>query len=583
MAQDSTAVASDQAVKMTGARVIAKLLRARGVKRAYGLIGGHIQPIVDEMVRHGIEFVDTRHECAAVYMAHAEAALSGRLTVAMATAGPGITNAVTGLANADVARMPVLVISGRVPRLQDGMGGMQDVPQAEVVRSICRRVEVVWSAAHVAARMDAAIRAALGSDGTPGPAYIDFPTDIQREEIHAADIDEALFAEWAPTPIPASADALDRAAKVIREARRPLVLAGQNAHGCRAQIEAFLEKTGAIYLDTSESRGAIPGDNPANVPAMRAKAMQGADLVLTLGRKLDFQVAYGSPAIFEGGARFIRIGRNDEYISGNRRAEVELKADVALALDGLLERDIRPIDPDAAWLSEIKSQNEIRERKLRETIRSMPAEGLMHPYSVIDAVNAHVDKDTIMIADGGDILSFARVALKDSARLLDPGALGCIGVGVAFANGAAISNPGKRVIALIGDGSFGFGAMEIHTAVRKGAKVIFVVANNKGWNIDRHDQIENYDGHLIGVELGNVEYDLLARALGAYGERVERREDLPAALERAFENAPAVLNVMVDPEPKSPDFASGIAFVYDRQALRRWHELEDERRASEAV
>ena len=564
---------------MSGARVIARMLAARGIERVYGVIGGHIQPIADAVVKEGIAFVDTRHEGAAVHMAHADAAVSGKLAVAMATAGPGLTNAVTAIANADVSRVPVLIISGRVPRLQDGMGGMQDVPQAEVIQSICRRVEVVWSGAHVAARMDAVMRAALGSDGMPGPAYIDFPTDIQREAIHPADIDESLFAEWAPSPVPALPSALDRAAELLRDARRPLVLAGQKAHGCREQIEAFLERTGAIYLDTSESRGAIPASNPSNVPAMRAKAMQGADLVLTLGRKLDFQVAYGSPAVFEGGARFVRIGRNDDDVSGNRRADVELKADVALALDGLLERDIEPTNPDAAWLDEIKSQNAERGKKLQDTIRNMPAQQPMHPYTLIDALNAHVDESTIMVADGGDILSFARVALKDSARLLDPGALGCIGVGVAFANGAAISNPGRRVVALIGDGSFGFGAMEIHTAVRKGLKVVYVVANNQGWNIDRHDQIENYDGNLVGVELGNVEYDLIARGLGAYGERVDRREDLPGALERAFEKAPAVLNVMVDPSPKSPDFSSGLAFVHDRHALRRWHELEEQRRA----
>lgn len=565
---------------MTGAQVIAKILVSRGIERVYGVIGGHIQPIADAVVKAGIQFVDTRHEGAAVHMAHADATLSGRLAVAMATAGPGLTNAVTAIANADVARAPVLVISGRVPRLQYGMGGMQDVPQAEVIQAICRRVEVVWSSTHVASRIDQVIRAALGSDGAPGPAYIDFPTDVQREIIHPADIDQGYFADWAPAPVPALPLSLDRAAELIRSARRPLVLAGLKVHGCRQQIQSLLETTGAVYLDTSESRGAIPGSHHSNVPAMRAKAMQGADLVITLGRKLDFQVAYGSPAVFEGGARFIRIGRNDDDVSGNRPADIELKADIGLALDGLLQRDIKPANADNAWLDDLRSQNEDRGAKLRQTIHDLPSQQPMHPYSLIDALNKHIDDKTIVVADGGDILSFARVALADSAHLLDPGALGCIGVGVAFANGAKISNPNRRVVALIGDGSFGFGAMELHTAVRKGLKVVYVIANNQGWNIDRHDQVENYDGNLVGVELGNVRYDLLAQAVGAYGERVERQEDLPAALERAFKNAPALLNVMVDPAPKSPDFASGLAFVYDRQALRRWHELEEGRRNS---
>lgn len=568
--------------EVTGAGLVARMLRARGVERVYGVIGGHIQPMVDALEGEGVAFVDTRHEGAAVYMAHADAAVSGRLAVAMATAGPGVTNTVTAVANAGVARVPVLLISGRVPRLQAGMGGMQDVPQAEILRPICRRVESVWMGAHVASRLDAAMRAALGSDGPCGPAYIDLPTDIQREVIHPADREEAFFAPWEPATVLVADDALDRAAALLREARRPLVLTGHKVHDCRPQLAAFLDRTGAIHLDSSESRGALAAGHPANVPAMRAMAMQGADLVITLGRKLDFQLAYGSPAIFEGGARFIRVGRNDDDVAGNRRADAELKGDIGPVLEALLARGAAPVRADTAWLESMKAQNLERTRKLGQAIDGFKAGQPIHPYCLIDAVNGFVDGETIVVADGGDILSFARVALKEPARLLDPGALGCIGVGVAFANGAAAACPGRRVIALIGDGSFGFGAMEVHTAVRKGLRVVYVVANNRGWNIDRHDQMENYGGHLVGVDLGDVAYGGLARACGAHGERVERLADLPAALERAFAHAPAVVDVVVDGAPRSPDFSSGLAYVHDRQALRRWHELEEARRGEGA-
>src|SRR5207245_1000344 len=159
----------------TVARVVAEFLAARGVERVYGLCGGHVLPIWDEAARLGIQVVDVRHECAAVYMAHAEAELTGRPGVALVTAGPGLTNAVTGFANASMSRAPVVVISGRVPRPQTGMGGLQDIPQAAVVAPLCRRVEVVSERHHVLPRLDAVMDAALGADGAPGPAYIDFP------------------------------------------------------------------------------------------------------------------------------------------------------------------------------------------------------------------------------------------------------------------------------------------------------------------------------------------------------------------------------------------------------------------------
>src|SRR5688572_8503111 len=177
----------------------------------------------------------------------------------------------------------------------------------------------------------------------------------------------------------------------------------------------------------------------------------------------------------------------------------------------------------------------------------------MHPYALIAAINDVIDEDTVTVADGGDILSFARVGLKVTRSYLDPGSLGCIGVGVPFANSSALNLPGRRVVALIGDGSFGFTAMEIDTAVRKKIPVVYVVANNEGWNIDRHDQVRNHR-HVVGVQLPGCRYDRLAIALGAHGERVEQVSELRGALQRALANAPAVLDVLVSPEPTSPDF-----------------------------
>jgi acetolactate synthase-1/2/3 large subunit len=566
----------------TCACLVAEFLARRGVRRVYGLCGGHIQPIWDEVARSGIQIVDVRHESAAVYMAQAQADLTGSLGVAMVTAGPGLTNAATGIANASVSRSPVLVISGRPPRPQAGMGALQDIPQGDLVRPICRRVEVVSERHHVLPRLDATVRAAQGVGTPAGPAYIDFPTDLLREVVTDADVDDRLFEPHVPEKLVPSQESISRAAALIRESKRLLVISGRGAREASAELAAFLQTTGALYLDTTESRGVIPLDHPAAVPAARAKVMAEADVVITVGRKLDFQLAYGSPAVFSTDARFVRLGTSSDELSDNRRGDAELRGDVSAALKALVEQGAVPEQPDATWIESMRAYNREKTEKFMAGLgrQSRGADGRMHPQYLLAAVNEFIDGDTIVVADGGDILSFARAALR-AETYLDPGALGCLGVGVPFATSAALNFPDRRVIAVIGDGSFGLTAMEIDTAVRSGARVVFVVANNEAWGIERNDQLVGYDGNLVGVDLPGCRYDLVAEGLGAYAERIEKPEDLPGAIERALENAPALLDVAVTKEAESPDFKNGLAGVPDRQALEAWDRAEKRRYAAD--
>jgi len=311
---------------------------------------------------------------------------------------------------------------------------------------------------------------------------------------------------------------------------------------------------------------------------VRGRAMREADTVITLDRRLDFQVAYGSPAVFAPDARFLRIGRTREETADNRRGDVELKADADVALASVLSADCAPRNLDAGWRERLVAANTERARKLTTAMREAGpgADGRMHPYTLIAALNDVIDVDAVVVADGGDILSFARVALR-TPTYLDCGPFGCLGVGVPFATSAALNLSGRPVFALIGDGAFGFTAMEVDTAVRTGARAVFIVANNEGWNIERHDQLQNYAGNLVGVELPGCRYDVLAKSLGAYGERVAAADELPGALKRAMEQAPSVLDVLVTRDAVSADFAAGLAGVPDRQALRAWDEAERQR------
>lgn len=565
----------------TVSQLIADRLKAQGVRRIFGLCGGHIQPLWDAVARAGIEVIDVRHEAAAVYMAQASAELSGELSVAMVTAGPGLTNAVTAISNAFVSRSPVLVISGRPPRLQTGMGAMQDIAQADIVRPICRLVEQVSERHHVIPRLDKVIAATLGAaTGATGPAYIDFPTDLLEETVHEADIPALALEPRLAVELAPDAAAVDQAAELIRGSARIVVISGRSVRTLSAELKSFLTNAHALYLDSGESRGVIRDDVPSFVPAVRGRAMREADLVITLGRRLDFQLGYGSPAVFAPDARFLRIGTCFEELGENRRGDVEVHASTGSALAALAWAGAVPDAPDVAWIEDMQQSNAKRVRQLAAKLSDPEpdADGRMSPNFVVGAMNDLLSDRSVAVADGGDILSFARVGLKP-VDYLDCGALGCLGVGVPFAIAAALQRPDEPVVAVIGDGSFGFTAMEVDTAVRHGAKAVFVVVNNEAWNIERHDQVDRFDNNLVGVDLPGCRYDLLARSLGAHGERVEEAGELADALKRAMENAPAVVDVLVSRTAKSADYLSGLAEVPPRQAVGPWNASEFERYA----
>ncbi|MDE0618821.1 MAG: thiamine pyrophosphate-dependent enzyme, partial [Rhodospirillaceae bacterium] len=368
------------------------------------------------------------------------------------------------------------------------------------------------------------------------------------------------------------------AAAAIRAARRPLAISGRGARGAGEAVLRFLDAADALYLDTQESRGLVPADHPSAVGSMRGAAMAGADLVITLGRKLDYQLGFGSPAVLPE-ARFVRIADNGAELIDNRRGAPEMLADVGLALDAIVEAlgndaGVR----DSEWLDGLRSRH--RERVARgagSAAAKRCADGKIHPMAIFEAIRETADPDHIAIADGGDLLSFARIGL-DSRTYLDAGIFGCLGVGVPFAVAAALAFPERQVISVNGDGAFGINAMEIDTAVRHGAKAVFIVSNNAAWNIERHDQDINYGGRIVGTLLEHCDYAAMGRALGAHGERVEDPADLAGAIARALERAPAVVDVVTSQDAVSSDSKKGLGFVPEFHALTVWDEAERKRR-----
>jgi acetolactate synthase-1/2/3 large subunit len=555
---------------------IAQFLERRGVDRVFGLQGGHIQPIWDWLPRLGIRIVDVRDEGAAVHMAHAHAELAGGFGVAMVTAGPGVTNCVTAIANASLARAPVLLIGGCPPRAQVNMGPLQDIPHVDIMRPVTRSSRTLRVADQVLRELDEAVARASGDLGEPGPVYVEIPTDVLRTEVP----DALVLEDWMrPKParrILPDPNAVDAAVEAVWSARRPVVVTGRGARGAGEGLVRFLDATGALYLDTQESRGLVPADHPSVAGAVRGAVMSETDLLIVIGRKLDYQLGYGSPAVFPS-ARVMRIADTAGELVDNRRGDPELLADPALALDAIVEAAAnRPPSVDSDWAEGLRRKQ--RERTAGGGGAPEPcSDGKIHPRLIFDAIAEVAPPDYIAVADGGDLLSFARIGLA-ARTYMDAGAFGCLGVGVPFAIAAALAFPDRTVISVNGDGAYGINAMEIDTAVRHGAKAVFIISNNAAWNIERYDQEVNYGGRVVGTTLRHSDYAAMARALGAHGERVETAADLPAALVRALENAPSVVDVVTSQGAVSSDAKKGLGYVPEFQPLLAWDNAERRRR-----
>src|SRR5690349_11035766 len=564
----------------SGAGVIARMLRSKGIDRVFGLCGGHIMPLWMRLDAEGIRIVDVRDERAAVYMAHAHADLTGELGVALVTAGPGVTNAMTGIANAHVAKASVLVLSGLPPRPQENRGALQDMTHTDFVKPLTRYARTVREASLIPQELDEAIARAFGQGGDPGPVYLDFPVDTLRADVpKAVQLVEHFVRKPRPRIVP-DPDAVRRAVDLLWSARRVLVISGRGARGSGSSLVKLLDRLGALYLDTGESRGLVPDNHPSVVAAMRGAVIGDADVAVTLGRRLDFQLAYGSPAVY-GNARFLRIADTASELRDNRRGAVEILATPSLALEAILDaaRDRRAAG-DREWAQAMRAKHVERTAKLLDSMRSAPpgSDGRMHPNRLLAALRDALPQDAVIVADGGDFLSFARVGVP-ATTYLDPGSLGCIGIGTPFGIAAGLACPDRVVAVLTGDGSFGFNAMEIDTAVRHKVPILIVVANNGAWAIEVRDQQETY-GKVVGTRLQYADHAAMARAFGLHGERVERAEDLPAAIERALANRPALLDVIVTPEAVSSDAKSGLAWVPDLQPLGAWDDAERRWRAS---
>ncbi|MFP4148382.1 MAG: thiamine pyrophosphate-binding protein [Nitriliruptoraceae bacterium] len=537
------------ATPLHGGRLVADHLADEGIDALFTLTGGHISPIFDGCKDRGIRVIDVRHEQAAAHAADAYARLTFRPGVAAVTAGPGVTDAITGVTNAFYANSPVVLLGGRNPLALEGMGALQDAPQLELLRPVAKRVDTVLETRRTREVLDAAFRAALAP--RMGPAYVDLPMDVLMTPVDpdTLAVSGGQRATVPPAPDP---DAVAAVADLLAAAERPVVLCGSGTYWAQASdaLDQLARTAGLPVYVNGMARGILPSDHPHLLALSRRQALRQADVVLALGIDFDFRIGYGRPPAYRDDVEVVHVDPQPDRIGHNRPVAHGIVSDVASFLRALLAHDARFGRTGATpWFEQLRAE-ESRRRAARDGAAASDASPV-HPLRFAREVARWADPDAIVIGDGGDIVAHTagQVRIDRPGHWMDPGPFGCLGVGAPFALAAAHVHPDKQVLVVYGDGSFGFNAMEFESAARQGLPFVGIVGNDGAWGEMKafHERVYGSDG-MVAQDLDQqVAYERVVEALGGYGERVERPEEIGPALDRAAASGvPALVNVLLD-------------------------------------
>ena len=532
-----------------GGRLVAQRLKAHGVSKLFTLSGGHLFSIYDGCREEGIDIVDVRHEQAAVFAAEGWAKATREPGVAAITAGPGVTNGMSAMASAFQNASPIVVLGGRAPAFRWGQGSLQEIDHVPFVAPVTKLARTADSTADIPALVDEALRLAV--EPPTGPTFIDFPLDQVFME---ADVDAT-----APAALhdPLAADAadgagLERAAELLRGAERPVVMAGTGlywARGEEALVRLCEELSVPVFLN-GLARGCVPADHPMFFARARSSALKGADVALVVGVPMDFRLGFGGA--FGEETQIVVVGSSAPERPHPREVAAELYGGVAATLDAL--RRGAAGGPDrSAWGTGLRSEENEKRAAEQETLLDDRAP--LHPMRLYHELAQVLERDAVVIGDGGDFVSFAGrvVETHQPGCWMDPGPYGCLGSGPGYALAAKLANPDRQVCLLLGDGAFGFSGLEFDTFVRHVVPVVGVMGNNGIWALEKHP-MEYLYGYSVAADLQpECRYDEVVGALGGHGELVSRPDELRGALERAFASGkPALVNVLTDPSVVYP-------------------------------
>jgi acetolactate synthase-1/2/3 large subunit len=529
-----------------GGRLVARALGSRGVDHLFTLSGGHLFSIYDGCRAEGIEIVDVRHEQAAVWAAEGYAKATRRPGVAALTAGPGVTNGMSAVAGALYNRSPVTVLGGRAPEMRWGSGSLQEVDHVPFVAPLVKSAETVKDPAQIAAVTAAAIDRSLAAPS--GPTFVDYPLDVVFTEAAAAEIPPSAAG---PGPEP---EGLERAAELLAAAERPVIMAGTGLYWERGedQLRALAEALGAPVFLNGMGRGCLPADHELAFSRARGHGLKQADVALAIGLPLDFRLGFGGSFGEETKLIWLDVAPNE--LRRNRKPELELVGGIAPTLAAIREA-AASADParTRSWLEALRATETERREAERKDLEDERAP--LHPMRVYKGLAEVLDRDAIVIGDGGDFVSYAGKVVEtfEPGCWMDPGPYGCLGAGPGQAIGAKLARPDRQLCLLLGDGAFGFSGLEFDTMARHGIPVVGVVGNNGIWALEHHPMKFLY-GYSVAAELRpETRYDRVAEALGCHAELVTNPAELLPALERAFGSGrPALVNVLTDPEVVYP-------------------------------
>ena len=534
---------------LTGGELVARVLARERVGAIFTLCGGHVLPIYDACLRHGIRIVDVRHEQAAAHAADAWARLTRSLGVAVVVPGPGVTDAVTGVANAHAARSPLLLIGGGSPLGLRGRGALQEMDQVSLLRPITKGAWAVPEPRLISEYLARAIDVAL--TGQPGPVFVEIAVDLLMSTVDEGD---------APLPPPGArrrpapaADAIDRVAALLAAAERPAIVAGSGVYwdGAWEALASLAERAGMPVFTNGMGRGCLPHGHPMAFQLARGLALREADAVLVLGTPLDFRLGYGQAPVFGETAQVVMVDAEGADFGRNRTLAGGIAADVRQTLEALdAATPARAPARRAEWRGRLRDKEDA-ERAKQAVLAASDRTPITH-HRLAAELAAVMDEQTCLVADGGDVVTCASkiVPLSRPAQWLDPGPLGVLGVGPPFALAAKALHPEWRVLLLSGDGAFGLNGMELETAVRFDLPLVCVVGNDGGWGMIRSVQQAFYGRErMVATSLPYSRYDRLVEALGGEGETIEDPRRLRPALERALGSGRvACLNVILDPD-----------------------------------
>ncbi len=528
--------------KIHGGQLLARALRNEGVDTIFALTGGHIVPILDGCVLEGIRIVDVRHEQTAAHAAEAYSRLTGNLGVVAVTAGPGVTNTMTGVMNAHYSGTPMLVLGGRHPIRQEHTGGLQEMDHPKLFGSTTKFADTVWETARLGDYIAIAARHAFSGRG--GPVFLDIPLDVQAGMV--ADT-TSLPEHYRPTePSGAESAVIDQIAFTLGNAERPVIFAGNGIRG--AAVKALVNLAEAMeapaYVN-SGARGAFEFGHPLLGNRARSQAFAGADVVLALGVDWDFRTGFGQKIASD--ATVIQVDAEPTKIGWNRPAHKAVVANPGRLVHQLHRHPDLAHRGGREWTTSLQTA-EAEKLAAANAEADAPSE-LVNPQFFGRTVAEFFGRDSIVAVDGGDIVATTAKWLQVSTpgHVLEPGPAGTLGTGPGFALAAKAVFPNKRVGIVFGDGGFGFNGMEFDTYVRLGLPVIGVVGNDGVWNNIKTFHKMFYPDRLVATDLGRRPYHAMVEALGGYGELVTSSDELMPSLERAAASGlPALVNVHID-------------------------------------